>query len=168
MMVCPARSEEAAIPDEEAISVESIEVEACFTGIHAPGIVMEASSSGQSRLVNPPRRNFVREGAVDSHFHLDWLCLKLGEPEYNFSKVLSRLTPYAVEDRVCIGGAVANFCDRVNYQSVDEISSLRTQGVETSIGLHPKHAAHVSSRVISGFQGLVGLSEVCAFGEKIE
>ena len=165
MAVCSAQSEEAAIPGEETISGESMEIEACSTGIQVPGIVVEADSDGESRLVNPSRRNYIREGAVDSHFHLDRLCLKLGESEYDFSKVLSRLTPYAVEHRVCIGGAVANFCDPVNYPSVDEISSLRTQGVETSIGLHPKHAAHVSSRVLSGFQGLVGLPEVCAFGE---
>ena len=87
---------------------------------------------------------------------MDRLCFKLGLSEYNFDQVLETMVPYSVEDHVTEG---------VNYPSLDQISYLRKQGVESSIGLHPKHASQVGSSVISKFHRLVGLSEVCDFGE---
>ena len=83
--------------------------------------------------------------AFDSHFHMDWLRKKTAVRTWSVEDVES-CRRGAVPEVILVGG-VANFCYPGTYPTVEFLRKLSEQGVEVTVGLHPKFAATASPAV---------------------
>ena len=101
--------------------------------------------------------------AFDSHFHMDRLRKQTGVRTWSVEDVES-CRRGAVPEVNLVGG-VANFCDPATYPTVEIIRKLSEQGVEVTVGLHPKFAATVSPAALEHLSRLVALPEVAGVGE---
>ncbi|KAH3773241.1 hypothetical protein DPMN_174599 [Dreissena polymorpha] len=80
--------------------------------------------------------------SVDSHFHLDRLCSRLGVRPVNYAEALRRVRSRSKE-YLKPDGAVAVWCDPSTYPTKRQVSKLRKRRVVSVIGIHP-------SKVIEG------------------
>lgn len=103
--------------------------------------------------------------AFDSHFHLDRLQQALEvSGRTSLDTIHERLCPVE-EAQVHVSGAVANFCDPATYPDEETIQGLRTLGIRTVIGVHPKHAKRPQYAALRRLQTLVKLEDVAGVGE---
>ena len=103
--------------------------------------------------------------AIDSHFHVDRLCKRVGvRPRTDLQRAMLRAREGHEAEVKFIGG-VANFCDPPTYPSRDEVEELLRQGVVTAIGIHPKGAANVDDQVWNSFMERLALPGVRGVGE---
>ncbi|KAH3782069.1 hypothetical protein DPMN_159980 [Dreissena polymorpha] len=64
--------------------------------------------------------------SMDSHFHLDRLCARIGISPVNFAEAIRRVRP---EENVGLNGAVAVWCDPSTYPTKCQVSQLRKKKV---------------------------------------
>ncbi|KAH3722069.1 hypothetical protein DPMN_065019 [Dreissena polymorpha] len=104
--------------------------------------------------------------SVDSHFHLDRLCARIGISPVNFAKTVRRVRP---EENVGLDGAVAVWCDPSTYPTKRQVSQLRKNKVVSVIGIHPGKVIEVDverlATMLDSYE-VVGLGEVGLDGTK--
>ncbi|XP_053391380.1 3'-5' ssDNA/RNA exonuclease TatD-like [Mercenaria mercenaria] len=105
------------------------------------------------------------KGAFDSHFHIDRLGRELRLATYNLRELQGSTQSMDQSNCVHLCGAVANFCDPITYPSLEDVNFLKSRGIVTTVGLHPRHAAGVRPATIAKLQEMLQWPEVVGLGE---
>ncbi|KAH3775396.1 hypothetical protein DPMN_176798 [Dreissena polymorpha] len=105
------------------------------------GVVDEVTKEEPAVMEAPRRVHFepvapFRLESVDSHFHLDRLCARLGVRPVNYAETLRRVRSGS-EEYFKPDGAVAVLCDPLTYPTKRQVSQLRKRRVVSDIGIHP-------------------------------
>lgn len=105
---------------------------------------------------------------VDSHFHLDRLCKRIGVHPFNYQDAVGRVRPLSGEE-VEIDGAVAVWCDPKSYPTKRQVAKLRKERVVSVLGIHPGKVQEGDTmrlaRMLDTFE-VAGLGEVGLDGTK--
>ncbi|KAH3703675.1 hypothetical protein DPMN_078717 [Dreissena polymorpha] len=102
--------------------------------------------------------------AWDSHFHMDRTLARAGLTELSLAAA-ANLTPGDKSYQVKVIGGVAVFCDPPSYPSLEEVTRLKSQGVISAVGIHPRRAASLSEDDWKAFEKMISLPEITVFGE---
>ncbi|XP_053389591.1 uncharacterized protein LOC128552563 [Mercenaria mercenaria] len=105
------------------------------------------------------------KGAFDSHFHIDRLGRELRLATYNLRELQGSAQSMDQSNCVHLCGAVANFCDPITYPSLEDVNFLKSQGIVTTVGLHPRHATGVRPATVDKLQEMLQWPEVVGLGE---
>ncbi|KAH3826507.1 hypothetical protein DPMN_128413 [Dreissena polymorpha] len=136
-------------------------------------VVDEVTEEEPTVMEAPRRVHFApvapfRFESVDSHFHLDRLCARLGVRPVNYAEALRRVRSGS-EEYFKPDGAVAVWCDPLTYPTKRQVSQLRKRRVVLVIGIHPGNVVEGDVKRLATMLDtyeVVGLGEVGLNGTK--